>query len=91
MGKLYPYLFSKDARKQAEFYEKALNGEIVDVKTFSEAPDMPEEIKDRVMHLVLQAAGQHFFMADDVKGETKAGTNLNLVLEFSSEDEARQA
>jgi PhnB protein len=37
-AKVSVYIFSQDARKQAEFYAKALNGEILDIKTFAEAP-----------------------------------------------------
>jgi PhnB protein len=90
MAKLYPYIFSEDARKQAEFYAQALNGEIVNVLTFAEAPNMPEELKDKVMHLVLQAAGITFFMADAVE-DVERGTALDLTLEFSTEEEARNA
>jgi PhnB protein len=90
MAKLYPYIFSNDARKQAEFYANALNGEIVNVLTFAEAPNTPEEIKDKVMHLVLQAAGQYFFMADAMEPVQK-GTQLDLTLEFKTEEEARKA
>lgn len=90
MANLYPYIFSNDARKHAEFYKNVFNGEIVSVQTFSEAPDMPDEIKDRVMHLVLKAADQTFFMADDVNNGMIKGTHLDLAMEFESEEEARQ-
>lgn len=90
MANLYPYIFSNEAQKQAEFYEKVFNGEIVSVQTFSEAPDMPEEIKDRVMHLVLKAGGQTFFMADDVQKTLQTGTQIDLVMEFETEEEAKQ-
>lgn len=33
MGALKPYLMSEDARAQAEFYTKALGGEIVSIIT----------------------------------------------------------
>lgn len=91
MANLYPYIFSEDARRQAEFYVQALDGEIVLLRTFGEMPGAPAEIKDKVMHLRLKAAGQLFFLADSAQGPVKRGNGLDLTLEFTSEDEARRA
>lgn len=89
MANLYPYIFSEDARNQADFYAKALNGEVVSVQTFEQAPNVHDSIKDKVMHLTLSAADQIFFMADSVNESVKQGTQINLVLEYKTEDEAR--
>lgn len=91
MAKLYPYIFSDDARKQAEFYVKALGGEIVSQQTFGEMPGAAEEDKDRVMHLVLQAAGLTFYMADNGANPVIHGNGLQLTLEYPQEEEARKA
>ncbi|WP_345238757.1 VOC family protein [Pontibacillus salipaludis] len=90
MAVCYPYFFCDDARVQSKFYSYALDGDIVSVQTFEDAPDMPNEIKDKVMHLVLKAKGQHFFMADRIEGETISGNQMDLTLEFKDEKEARQ-
>ncbi|MHB8984449.1 MAG: VOC family protein [Eubacteriales bacterium] len=90
MANLYPYIFSDDAKKQAEFYVKALNGEILLVKTFAELPQADEQIKDKVMHLRLKAAGQVFFMSDSVMEPVQRGNGMDLTLEFQSEEEARK-
>lgn len=90
MATFYPYFFCNDARHQADFYVHALGGEIVSIQTFEEAPDMPDEIKDKVMHLVLNVKGQHVFMADRIEGDTKPGNQLDLTLEFKNEQEARE-
>ncbi|MHB1044242.1 MAG: VOC family protein [Eubacteriales bacterium] len=90
MANLYPYIFSDDAKKQAEFYVKALNGEILLVKTFAELPQADEQIKDKVMHLRLKAAGQVFFMSDSVMEPVQRGNGMDLTLEFKSEEEARK-
>lgn len=89
MANLYPYIFSEDARTQADFYAHALNGEVVSVQTFEQAPNVDESIKDKVMHLTLSAADQIFFMADSVQEPVRLGTQVNLVLEYKTEDEAR--
>ncbi|MHB8156302.1 MAG: VOC family protein [Desulfocucumaceae bacterium] len=91
MANLYPYIFSDDAKKQAEFYIKALKGEILLVKTFAELPQAEEQMKDKVMHLRLKAAGQVFFMSDSVREPVQRGNGMDLTLEFKSEEEARQA
>ncbi|MFC0523999.1 VOC family protein [Pontibacillus salicampi] len=91
MANLYPYLFSTNAREQAAFYAEALNGEIRSIQTFEEAPGTDDALHDKVMHLVLQAAGQTFFMADDVASDKVKGTNLDLTLEFEQEEDARMA
>ncbi|WP_309568632.1 hypothetical protein [Paenibacillus sp. sptzw28] len=80
MAQLRPYIFSEDARSQAAFYADALGGEIVDVKTYGDAPHAEESMKDRVMHLVLQAAGQRFYMADSGPVDRGNGMDLSLNL-----------
>jgi len=89
MPTLHPYIFSEDARKQADFYAKALGGEIVDVKTFAEMPNAPEDDKDKVMHLVLKVGDLQIFMADS--SPVNQGNAIDLTLVYESEEEARQA
>ena len=95
MANLYPYIYSDDARKQAEFYANALGGEIILVKTFAELPQTDEQdkerLKDKILHLRLQAAGQVFFMSDSVCEPVQRGNGLDLTLEFAGEEEARRA
>ncbi|UII56155.1 VOC family protein [Cytobacillus spongiae] len=88
--KLYPYIFSENAREQAEFYAEVLNGEILSIQTFENAPQASEDIKDKVMHLVLKVGEQTFFMADQVMESLERGNGMDLVLEFKSEEEARR-
>lgn len=68
---------------------KALDGEILFVKTFADMPQADERIKDKVMHLRLKAAGQVFFMGDAVMEPVQRG--MHLTLEFQNEGEARKA
>ncbi len=89
MAKLSPYIFSQDARKQAEFYVKSLNGQILDIKTFAEAPGSKEEDKDRVMHLTLKAGEQIIYMADNGSEPVQRGNGMDLTLEFTTEEEGR--
>ncbi|MCD1260106.1 VOC family protein [Paenibacillus athensensis] len=87
MSKLYPYIYCEDARKQAAFYAEALGGAIESVQTYEAFPGANNP--NGVLHLVLQAAGQTFYMAD---AETvRRGNGMDLVLEFATEEEAAQA
>jgi PhnB protein len=86
MTKLSPYIYSEDARQQAEFYVKALRGEITSIKTYADMPNAPEEMKDQVMHLVLKVGEQQFFLADS--SMIQAGNQIDIALEFDTEDEA---
>jgi PhnB protein len=52
MGTLKPYIFSEDARTQADFYTQSLGGEIVSVGTHGELIGAQNEFKDKVMHNV---------------------------------------
>ncbi len=95
MANLYPYIYSDDARRQAEYYVKALGGEIILLKTFAEMPQADdqtrERLKDKILHLRLRAAGQIIFMADSVREPVKRGNGMDLALEFADEQAARQA
>ncbi|MEF3303285.1 VOC family protein [Paenibacillus sp. GYB003] len=90
-AKLTPYIFSEDAQAQADFYVKALGGEIVSVMTHGQLPDASEALKDKVLHLSMVAAGVSFYMCDIMGGSYAQGNAMNLSLEFASEDDARKA
>ncbi|WP_221566602.1 hypothetical protein [Alkalihalobacillus sp. TS-13] len=47
MANLYPYIFSEDAKRQADFYAQTLQGEVVSVQTFDQAPGSPPEIAEK--------------------------------------------
>lgn len=89
MALLRPYIYCDNAREQAAFYVDALGGEIVSVKTFGDMPGAEERQKDRVMHLIMQAAGVQFYLADS--SPIQRGNGLDLTLEFASDHEAAQA
>ncbi|MFD0695126.1 VOC family protein [Paenibacillus sp. GCM10027628] len=90
MAILTPYIYSSDARKHADFYVKALGGEIVTLRTFAEMPGADESMKNRVMHLEMHAVGLKIFMADSGTDTVDRGQGLDLTLEFKTEEEARR-
>jgi len=86
MIKLSPYIYSEDARAQAEFYVKALRGEITSIKTYADMPNVPEEMKDKVMHLELQLGELQIYLADS--SDIEPGNQIDIALEFETEEEA---
>ncbi|MFC4775525.1 VOC family protein [Paenibacillus sp. GCM10023252] len=90
MAKLRPYLYCEDARTQAAYYAKVLGGDIRRIQTFGDMPGVRDEWKDRVMHLVLEAAGVTFYLADGELAE-RGTKGLDLVLEFPSDTAAKGA
>ncbi|MCZ8518539.1 MULTISPECIES: VOC family protein [Paenibacillus] len=91
MAKHNTYFISEDARAQAEFYAGALGGEIQSVMTYGQMPEAKEEMKDKVIHLSLVAAGVTFYFSDSVFGPLSHGNAINQCLEFESEGEAHAA
>lgn len=91
VAKLTPYIFSEDAKAQAEFYTQALGGEILSVQTHGEIPGTKEELKDKVMHLSLVAGGIPIFMSDSIFQTLERGNGIHLSLSFESDAEAHEA
>lgn len=90
MPTLSPYLFSHNAREQATFYAEALQGEILDIRTFAEAPQAVED-QDKVMHLQLMIGTDILYMADYTHDTLRQGNAMDLILEFDTEEEGREA
>jgi PhnB protein len=91
-AKLTPYIASKDARAQAEFYLHALGGEVRLLMTHGQMPGAPEAIKDKVMHMAIGVAGGNELFLSDAFAETEGtGGHLTLSLTFPSEAAAREA
>lgn len=90
-AQLNSYLMSEDARSQGDFYVESLGGEILSLKTFSEAPGTPEALKDKVMHLSLMVAGSNMLMIADSIEPVSSSRSISLALTYDNESEAREA
>ncbi|MFE5321993.1 VOC family protein [Paenibacillus sp. NPDC056579] len=90
-AQLNPYLMSEDARTQADFYIKALGGEVVSVMTFGQLPGTPEAIKDKVMHMMLVVAGANTLFLSDSSEPVSGSRSIALALTYDNESEARTA
>lgn len=64
MPKLVPYITSINAREQAEFYARALGGQVLGVMSYGDLPDAPPELKEKVLHLHMTLPGFDLYMTD---------------------------
>ncbi|USG66127.1 VOC family protein [Brevibacillus ruminantium] len=91
-AQLNAYIHSEDARGQAAFYAEALGGEILSIMTYGQTPGTPEEIKDKVMHLVLSVAGGNILFLSDAFEPSRGGQRfISLALSYKDEAFARQS
>ena len=93
MEAIVPYLtFNGNAREAMEFYAAALNGKIVMLQTFGEAPiERQENADDRIMHAVLEAGPLKMMASDTQPGmEITTGNNLSLSLNFTDAESIKK-
>ncbi|WP_159884555.1 VOC family protein [Paenibacillus puerhi] len=91
MAKPNTYIRSEHALLQAEFYIQALGGELLSVITYGQLPDAPKSWENKVLQISFIAGEIQFLMSDVVLEPLVPGNAITLVMEFSTEAEARQA
>ena len=98
MTKLNPYLtFKGNCEDAFEFYKSIFGGDFAYKGRFSEMPPdpnhpVPEEDKDKIMHIALPLNEDYILMGSDTGGgwgpETIIGNNFSLSLSVDSKAEA---
>jgi len=96
MPKVNIYLyFDGNAEEAFNFYKSVLGGEFAMLQRFGETPDadkMPDEIKNKIMHVALPLESESVLMASDIMegmGEPfKVGTNFSISLSTKNKEEA---
>lgn len=86
MKNMNPYLtFAGNCREAMEFYQLCLNGEITSMQTFAEAKmDVPEALKNKIVHAVLNAEGIHLMASDGMAGfVANVGNVISLSLDLT--------
>lgn len=84
--------FDGDCREAFEFYNEALDGEMLHFSTFAEMPncsDLAPEDLDKIMHASLKV-GDSILMASDNSGSTGSlvkGGNFSLCLDTESREQ----
>lgn len=96
MAKMNPYLnFDGNALEAFNFYKSVFGGEFTGVHKMGDAPgceNLPEEEKNRVMHIALPLDEHTTLMASDIMPSAghvlKVGNNVHLSLHPKSKEEA---
>ena len=98
MEAIHPYLtFHGNCEAAFEFYKEVFGGEFTSLSRFSEVPpevemEVPENQKEKIMHVSLPLGGQTILMGSDAGGEwgkeLKTGNNISLSVTAKSRQEA---
>lgn len=98
MTKVNPYLnFLGNCEEAFDFYKSIFGGEFTYVGRFSEMPPdpnytMPEEDKNKIMHMSLPISDETILMGSDSVGEwapkTVIGNNISLSITAGSTEDA---
>jgi len=96
MKNILPYLnFKANAEEAFNFYKSILGGEFSAIMRFGEMPDsenMPEEVKNKIMHISLAISNDFSIMGSDViesfGQKYLNGNNHNLMISAESKEEA---
>lgn len=89
--------FNGNCRQAFDFYKSVFGGEFPYVGTFGEMPpteskEMPDEDKDKIMHISLPISRETILMGSDTGGEWaanhKEGNNFSISINADSREEA---
>lgn len=90
MASLTPYLnFPGNCEEAMEFYANALDGEILVLQRFGDAPDgaSSPDLADKVMHCVLVADDVIIMASDSADADASPSKSISLSLDFESTEE----
>ena len=99
MAKINPYLhFLGNTEEVFNFYKSIFGGEFATVMRYGDmsgqegCENMPEENKQKIMHIALPVSDGHVLMGTDAVGEhaadAKFGNNVSLSISADSKEEA---
>ncbi|RNB82159.1 VOC family protein [Brevibacillus nitrificans] len=95
--RLTPYLMMDGNAKEAiEFYQKALEAQVLFLQTFGEMPanpeyPLPEAARDRVGHATIKIGESELMFSDTFPGQpVQIGNQVTICLSTDSADKSRQ-
>ncbi len=86
--------FAGNTKAAFDFYKSVFGGDFSDVNYYSQIPDMeiPEEHKDKIMHIGLPLDNGFILMGADAMEfmghKNKEGNNVNISIQAESKEEA---
>jgi PhnB protein len=98
MPTINPYLnFPGNTEEAFTFYKSIFGGEFVIVQRFKDTPEagtVPENLKEKIMHIALPIGKGNILMATDalepMGHKVTAGTNFHLSVSTDSEEETNK-
>ena len=95
--RLIPYLVMDGNAKEAiEFYEKALNAQILFSQSFGEMPEnpefpLPEEAKNCISHATIKVGETELMLSDTFPGQPhQSGNQVTICITTNDADNAKQ-
>ncbi len=95
--RLTPYLMMDGNAKEAiEYYQKALDAQVLFLQTFGEMPEnpefpLPDEAKNRVSHAMLKVGESDLMFSDTFPGQPhQAGSQVTLCISTKDAEKSRQ-
>ena len=92
MAQINPYLtFNGNCRQAMNFYKECLGGELMlqPVDGTPMADEMPEEMKQHILHSSLRKGSLLILASDMAREELTGGNKVSLMLECQSEEEIK--
>lgn len=95
--RLTPYLMMDGNAKEAiEYYQKALDAQVLFLQTFGEMPEnpefpLPDEAKNRVSHAMLKVGESDLMFSDTFPGQPhQAGSQVTLCISTKDAEKSKQ-
>ncbi|MCM3765135.1 VOC family protein [Neobacillus niacini] len=95
--KLIPYLvMNGNAREAVQFYEKALDAQVLFMQSFGEMPEnpdfpLPADAKDRVSHASIKVGESEIMFSDTFPGQPhQTGTQVTICITTNDAEQARR-
>ncbi|MEJ3717452.1 VOC family protein [Paenibacillus polymyxa] len=95
--RLIPYItLDGNAREAIEFYEEALDAQLLFIQTFGEMPENPDfpipaEVKERVGHATLKVGETELMFSDTFSGSPfSSGNQVSICITTDSVEQAKK-
>jgi PhnB protein len=95
--RLIPYLVMDGNAKEAiQFYEKALDGKVLNIQTFGEMPENPEfplpaDAKERVAHATLKVGETELMFSDTFPGQPhQKGNQVTICITSNDREKSKK-
>ncbi|MGQ3478825.1 VOC family protein [Paenibacillus sp. TY11] len=95
--RLIPYItMDGNAKEAIEFYEKALDAQLLFIQTFGEMPENPDfpipaEVKERVGHATLKVGETELMFSDTFPGSPfSSGNQVSICITTDSVEQSRK-